>query len=128
MAVKLVKTEGAAHIKSQEELDRIFNRAEAAAKKQRSADAQHAVQVYNKVIADGRHVKDFARDPAGTAQKLGLNLSAAQASQIQAVAHGAAGGAAADTVELVAVAIIVLVLADVPDRELVIDTAGAIKV
>jgi hypothetical protein len=128
MAVKLVPGSGATHIKSQEELDRVFNRVQAAAHKQRSADAQHALDVYNKVVADGKHVKEFASNPASAADKLGLKLTPAQVSRIQAATSVAGGGAAADTVELVAVAIIVLVLADVPDRELVIDTAGVIKV
>jgi len=123
----LVKAEGPARIKSQEELDKVFARVQAAARKQRSADALHALEVYNKVVADGHHIKEFMSEPARVAEKLGLKLSPPEAARITA-AHGLTGGEVADTVELVAVAIIVLVLADVPDRELVIDTAGIIKV
>lgn len=56
-----------------------------------------------------------------------MNLSSSQVERIQDVTSISAVGAAADDVELVAVAIVVLVLADVPDREIVIDTAGIIK-
>jgi hypothetical protein len=130
MPTKLVlrTVAGTAHIKSQAELDQLFKRAAAAAQKARSADASHALSVYNKIVADGRNVKAFAKDPGATAEKLGLKLSASEVSQIRAVQGLGSGGAAADTVELVAVAIIVLVLAVVPDRELVVDTAGVIKV
>ena len=127
MGVKLVDAQGTKHIKSQQELDATFNRVTAAAKKQRSADASHALDVYNKVVADGRFVKEFATDPGGAAGKLGLKLSASQIDRIQEATRVSAGGTVSDTVEVVAVAIIVLVLADVPDREIVIDTAGVIK-
>ncbi len=131
MAVKLVNAPGTVHLKSQDELNTVFATVSAAATKQLSADASQALAVYNKVVADGRFVKQFATDPGGAAQKLGLKLSPAQAGRIQEVAgisaKGGKGGVLADDVELVAVAIIVLVLADVPDRDIVVDTTGIIK-
>jgi len=122
----LRQSSGVAHIKSQSELDAIFSKATKAADKVRSGDAKHALEIYNKIVADGRHVKDFAANPATTAEKLGLKLSASEVAQVQAVLGK--GGAVSDTVDLVAVAIIVLVLARVPDYEIVVDTAGMIKV
>lgn len=129
MAVKLIEAPGHKRIKSQQELDRIFETVTAAARKKRSAEARHALEVYNKVVADGRFVKEFATDPGGAAQNLGLKLSPLQIEQIQEAGRvSGGGGVAADTVELVAVAIIVLVLAGVPESEIVIDSTGMIKV
>jgi hypothetical protein len=128
MPVKLVKAAGAVHIKSQEELDEVFSRAEAAVQKVRSADAAQALEVYNKVIADGRFVKEFGTDPGGTAQKLGLKLSPAQIAQIEAAYNVIGQKPIPDSVEVVCVAIIVLALAASPvHRDLVVDTSGIVK-
>jgi hypothetical protein len=127
MGITFVPTAGATAIKSQAQLSKLFSKASATAKKQDTADAKQALAVYNKIVADGRYVKQFASNPSAAAKRLGLELTAAQADKIRAAIATASGGAAATDVELVAVAVIVLVLAVVPDREIVIDSAGRIK-
>ncbi|GAB7549948.1 hypothetical protein [Cupriavidus sp. 8B] len=88
--------------------------------------ADEALKVYNAVIADGRFINDFKSDPDGVAKKLNLTLSPAAVQAVK-TASGFRGAAASDGVELVAVAVIVLVLAHNPNQRVVVDQSGALK-
>lgn len=68
MPVKLVDAPAPGKIKSQEELDKVFRLVTGALNKTRTAETGRALDVYNKVIADGRFVKEFATDPGGVAK------------------------------------------------------------
>ena len=90
------------------------------------AVADEATAFYNKVVTDGRFIKDFKKDPKGVAAKLNVQLSPAAASAIETVAKFK-GVNADNGTELVAVAVIVLVLAFSPDQEVIVDRSGMIK-
>ena len=96
-------------------------------------DAHAALKVYNAVVADGRYIKEFGSDPASAAKKLHMEISDHAAAAVkQAVGFGVStgGGPSSDVVDVICVAIIVLVLADVGDvaneRNIMIDQSGRI--
>ena len=96
------------------------------------AQANEILAAYNKVVADGRFVRDFGKEPAKVAKELGIRLSDAAAGTIaKAGAFKGAnpGGPISDDVSVVCVAIIVVVccVARNPDQEVIIDSSGALK-
>jgi hypothetical protein len=136
MTLKLVDAPGPQRIKSQQELDEIFAKVSTAAKKMRSAarpaldmtEARHVLDVYNKVVADGRFVKVFPTDPGGAAKKLGLTLSQAEIDEIHEMTK-ASTGVREDCVIVIVIAICIVIAFgprdDAPDA--VIDSSGKIK-
>lgn len=97
-------------------------------------DATALCNFYNQVIHDGKHIKEFATNPESVAHKMNVKLSASalkNISEASRLATGAGGNPAADTVDLVAVVIIVLVLAFAPDQEaqqhIIVDESGIMK-
>ncbi len=126
MALKLLDAAGPKRIKSQQELDKAFASVTAAVEKGRSADAHHALDVYNRVVADGRFVKEFATDPGGAAQKLGLKLSPAQIEEIQAMAK-ASTGVHPDCLPVIVIAVCIVIAFGPKECDVVIDTSGKIK-
>lgn len=96
------------------------------------SQAEEALNLYNKAVQDGRFIKELTKDPAGVAEKLGLELSPEVASLMQetgtlSILQAQEAGAARSDVELVAVAIIVIFLVSDPNVDVVIDESGLIK-
>ncbi|HEY5369161.1 MAG TPA: hypothetical protein VIJ75_09230 [Hanamia sp.] len=98
-------------------------------------DANSLMTAYNAVVKDGRYIKQFESDPKGAAKKLNLNISdsAAKAVQTAVKFNGVrqlGGGAAADTVDVICVAVIVVLCAKPTfgDQQVIIDQSGMLKV
>lgn len=130
-------------IPSASALDRAVSMAQMDAKtkgfKANPASAKEIQTFYNAAVKDGRYLRDLGTDPAGVAQKIGVQLSASAATEIQNAArlHGASttvigghGGEKADWVEVVCVAVVVvLCAAPAPGAaEILIDRSGMIKI
>lgn len=121
-------------IASPQNLATRVNAATAAAQKANLAFPQavgdEALALYNATVTDGRYIQDFKTDPAGVAAKLGLPISQATVDAIKEVSSLGpvrTPGGAAEISDVVAAAIIVLVLAVSPDQELVVDSSGLLK-
>lgn len=103
------------------------------------ADAKALADLYNKVVTNGDSRQDFIKDPAKIAAKYHVTLSAVALDQLRKAGAIKAvhdtlhpgGGTNESPVEVVAVAIIVLVLArptDQLDHQIVVNSAGAIRI
>lgn len=92
-----------------------------------ATDANQVLNVYNEVVKDGRYVKDFSKDPGGVAAKLGLKLTPQQVSEVNKAAGFSSGSPVSDDVELVAVAVIVIIVAVKPEQQVVVDSSGMVK-
>lgn len=99
-------------------------------------DATGLMTAYNAVVKDGRFIKQFETDPQGAAQKLNLKISdnatkaVQNAAKFSAVKQLGGGNPAADTVDVICVAVIVVLCAKPTfgDQQVVIDQSGMLKV
>ena len=105
----------------------VSQKAQEANFKPSAADANHILSVYNEVVKDGRYVKTFSKDPEGVAAKLGLKLTPQQASEVGKAAGFSSGSPVSDDVELVAVAVIVIIVVLKPDGQVIVDSSGMVK-
>lgn len=94
---------------------------------------QEITKLYNATVKDGRYVRDFGTDPEGVAAKMHMQLSPAAAAEIKKAgslrgAQVSTPGQVMDTVDVICVAIIVVLCADIgPNEEIIVDRSGMIK-
>jgi hypothetical protein len=102
------------------------------------AERRQIVALYNKCVTDGRFIGDLAKNPRVVARKLRVQLSESAADQLIRAGEALSPSierapGEADGVELVAVAIIVLVLAASPTtagrpaESVIVDSSGLVK-
>ena len=129
----IVATKG---LLSHDKLSKLLTKTHAEATEKKLAvnnnDADQAAAVYNAVVKDGRYIKEFQTDPAGTATKLHLELTASAANAVKqgvSLAHAGGGGPVSDTVDVICVAIIVIVLAKPGEQgqNILVDRSGMLK-
>jgi hypothetical protein len=93
---------------------------------------REALSFFNKVVVDGRYVKEFTETPAVVARNLGLTLSRAAKARLKAYriadvlgSHSPGNVMSPAAVAVVVAAIIVLWSND--PRKVVIDRSGVVK-
>ncbi len=134
---------GAARIRNPEDLATAFEYArnhpmwkeEAVLRKIPPKVKDEALALYNKVVADGRHVADFHRDPKALAKKFKLDLSDETVQVLTTVgsklgASASAGGAiVVISISVVAVAVTTAIVSSAADprSKIVIDQSGIMK-
>lgn len=89
---------------------------------------KQALNLYNKVVADGRHIELLRTDPAAAAKKLGIKVSEEAILAIDAVASALRKpGTVMGPLEAV-IAVVVVIAWAKPSEGIVIDEAANIRV
>ena len=93
--------------------------------------AEEALDLYNKVVIDGRYIDTVVNSPREVAEKLGTKVSDKALSHIEAVSTALRpGGAAVANVAVVAIAVavtVVIVKGSNHLEQVVIDQSGIVK-
>jgi hypothetical protein len=93
---------------------------------------REALAFFNKVVVDGRYVREFTEAPAKVAQNLGLSLSRAARARLKAyriadvLGSHAPGSLMSPAAVAVVVAAIIVLWSNDP-RKVVVDKSGVIK-
>jgi hypothetical protein len=98
--------------------------------------ADEVLALYNAVIADGRHIRDFVHDPRKAAEALKIELSDRAFETIRVVgsnlgnAENPAGAIAVISISVVAIAVTTAIVSSAADprSRIVIDESGIVKV
>ena len=121
--------------KIQNDLKIAANTAKTSNFKVSKADTAAITKFYNAVVHDGRFIKELSTNPQDVANKLKIKLSSSAIKNLQsaiAIAASGHGGTVSDDVELVAVAVIVVIIClDVPENvantHIIMDESGILK-